>query len=153
MGNHRLDLFEKMMSCKILLFAKYNGIVFLDKNPEGEDGDEHLEDVQLWEEHKIFDVFWIKKKGWGVWMKLTGGALDGEQQVHSINAASHANIRASTKMVRRMFARMGHEPGEDAADGQPHEWDSVQHEVLEGLSQPKAVRSSSSSEDDDSSPD
>ena len=73
--------------------------------------------------------------------------------MYSINAALHAMIQASTKNVRRMFTRMGQEPGEDAADGRPREWNDVQRKILEGLSQPKAIRCSSSSEDDDTSPD
>ena len=54
---------KKMSSCKIWLYSKYYGIIFLDKNPEGENDDEPLGDEQLWEEHEIFDMSWVKKKG------------------------------------------------------------------------------------------
>ena len=50
-----------MTAGKIWLFEKYNGIIFLNKNPGGNDGDEPLEDVSLWEEHEIFEILWIKK--------------------------------------------------------------------------------------------
>ena len=44
------------MAGNIWLFNKYNGLVCLDKNPDGDDGDGSVERVQLWEEREIFGI-------------------------------------------------------------------------------------------------
>ena len=42
-----LTRLKEMSSCKIWLYTKYYSMISVDKNPEGEDGDEPLEDVEL----------------------------------------------------------------------------------------------------------
>ena len=52
------------MTCaKVWLFEKYEGIAFVDKNSDGEDGEGPLLEEDSWEEHKIFDVVWLRSKG------------------------------------------------------------------------------------------
>ena len=41
---------------KVWLFTKYEGLVFLDKNHDGEDSDAPLLDEDSWEKQKVFDV-------------------------------------------------------------------------------------------------
>ena len=52
---------EKMTSCKIWLFSKYNGMIILDRDPGGEDGDETLDGVQLWKEHDILTFHGLRQ--------------------------------------------------------------------------------------------
>ena len=136
------------MANEIWLCAKYNDSIFLNKDPDGDGGDGPLNDVQLWEECEIVDMSWIQKKGWNVGTKLTDGMIDGEQQVHSMNATLHATIRFLTINRRRMITRMGQEPGEDAADGEPHVWNKVQRQALQELSERREFEDSSCSDDD-----
>ena len=65
-----LNCMMKLLSCEIWLYAKYYGMILLDENPKGEGSDKLLESMDLWEEHKTFDMSWDKRKGWGVWTKL-----------------------------------------------------------------------------------
>ena len=58
-----LTALKKRTAKKIWRFNKFNSLVFLNKNPDRDDGDKPLANIQQWEECKIFDVLWIEKKG------------------------------------------------------------------------------------------
>ena len=65
-----LTALTKIAHMKVCLLSKYNGLVFLDKDPDGEDGNTPLLEEDSKKEQKIFDVMWLKSKGWGINMKL-----------------------------------------------------------------------------------
>ena len=50
-----------------------------------------------------------------------------------------------------MFTRMGQELGEDTADGEPHVWNEVQHEILEDMIMRRTDEDNSSNDGDGSS--
>ena len=123
----------------------------LDKNPDSDDGDDLLDNVQLLGDHAIFKWSWIQKRGRAARAKLADDVIDSEQHKYIISATLHAMIQSLTKNYQRMCTRMGPELGEDAADGQPHVCDKSQCWTLEGWSMRRDARNSSSSGDGDTS--
>ena len=79
------------------MFDTYIGITFVDKNPDREDGKGPLPEEDSWEECKIFDVIWLRSKGWGANTKLFDTTdRDEDLQPYVINDTLLTMIRAST---------------------------------------------------------
>ena len=52
------------MASKIWIFAKYNNMICLDKNPDGDDGNGPVDNVQLWEKHvRVLMCHGLRRKG------------------------------------------------------------------------------------------
>ena len=117
------------------LYNKYKGVAFVDQSPEGEEGDAALPKEESWEECVVFNVIWMRCKGWGVNTKLVDiSDRPDDMQTYVINAALHAMIRASKHNKRRMFTRIqatNAEPGVIVPDGPlPDTWNDQQQAVL-----------------------
>ena len=82
------------------LRQKYKGMRLVDKNPDGDAGDDDLEDEDEWEHRAIIGIMWKKRKGWCVETRLIGGREQSEP--YYINSALHDMIRASPHNMRQM---------------------------------------------------
>ena len=110
-------------------------MAFVDQNPEGQEGDAALPEEESWEEHMVFNVIWMRSKGWGVNTKLVDSSdRDDDMQTYVINATLHAMIWASRHNKRCMFTRIqaaDAEPGVIVPDGPlPETWNDQQQAVL-----------------------
>jgi hypothetical protein len=95
-----------------------------------------LPEEESWEERVVFDVIWMRSKGWGVNTKLVDSSdRDDDMQTYVINVALHAMIRASKHNKRRMFTRIqasDAEPGVIVPDSPlPETWNDQQQAVLD----------------------
>jgi hypothetical protein len=119
------------------LYEKYVIVAFVDQNPDGEEGEAPLLEEERWEEREIFDVIWMRSKGWGANTKLFDSSdRDEDMKTYVINAALHTMIRASRNNKRRMFTKI---PSSDAEPGLvpdgplPPTWNDQQHALLKTL--------------------
>ena len=91
---------------KSWLFQKYYGMVFVDKNPEGDAEDDALEDASCWEHRVIKNVVWWRHKGYSVETHLYGNPESQSIERYLINSSLHQMIRDSPHNLRRMSSQV-----------------------------------------------
>ena len=95
---------KKDQSARSWFFEKYYNLCFLDKNPEGKDGDPPLEDESQWEHRIIKNVVWWKRNGFSVETCLWGTheSIDN----YLITPTLHQMIRDSPHNTRQMHTQI-----------------------------------------------
>ena len=99
---------KKNHAAKSWLFEKYFDMHFVDKNPEGVDGDDPLEDQTEWEHRVIKDVVWWRNNGFSVETFIRGEVLHQSIEKYRINSALHDMIRESPHNTRPMISTRTH---------------------------------------------
>ena len=89
------------------LFTKYYDMCFVDKNPEGREDDDPLEDEEDWEHRVIKNIVWSRHMGWCVETHLHGNPTEQSIEKYEINNVLIDMIRDSPHNVRTMTSRVG----------------------------------------------
>jgi hypothetical protein len=110
----RLTDLKKDHAARSWLFEKYYDIAFVDKNPEGDAGDDGLTDESAWEHRVIKDIVWERRMGWYVESALVGGVAHQSIERYQINHTLHDMIRDSPHNERPMLSQQSVDSDSDS---------------------------------------
>ena len=105
---------RKNQASKSWLFEKYYNLCFLDKNPEGNDGDPPLENESQWEHRIIKNIVWWRRNGFSVESCLYGTHESIDKYL--ITPTLHEMIRDSPHNTCEMYTQI-ERTDDDAHDG------------------------------------
>ena len=100
-------------AAKSWLFEKYYNMCFTDKNPQGHEDDDPLDDPNEWEHRIIRNVVWSRRKGYVVETALHGDPDDQSIEHYEINDCLLQMIRVCPHNMKRMASQMNNDDDND----------------------------------------